>query len=74
MPDKSALWVFQNLYEPQLVENGKWRVHYKSQHTNKWESQTFDEHEKAFDFYYAKQKELSVFYNTFLRELGVKRK
>lgn len=74
MPDKSALWVFQRLYEPHLVEGDKWAVDYKSQHDNKWRTETFIEHEKAFDFYYAKQKELSVFYNTFLHEIGVRQK
>ena len=73
MADGSALWVWQNLYEPQLVDGGKWAVHFKSQHTNKWETQTFGEHEKAFDFYYAKMKELQVYYNTFLHEIGMKK-
>ena len=73
MADKSALWVFQNLYEPKLVENGKWVVHYKSQHDNAWKSETFNTHEEAYNMYYAKYKELKVYYNTFLREIGMRK-
>lgn len=73
MADGSTLFVFNNLYEPKLIEDGKWKVFFKNPRTDKWEEQVFDEHEKAFDYYYKKTKELQVYYNTFLRELGMKR-
>lgn len=74
MANGCELWVWQHIYEPQLVEDGKWRVHYKSQHDNAWKSETFNTHEEAYNMYYAKYRELKVYYNTFLRELGVKQK
>ena len=74
MANGCELWVWQHIYEPQLVEGGKWTVHYKSQHDNAWKSETFPDHEQAHNFYYAKYKELKVYYNTFLRELGVRSK
>ena len=73
MADGSALWVFQNIYEP-TQKDGKWIVYYRNTRTNKWDEQPFEAHEKAFDFYYKKTKELEVYYNTFLRELGVRKK
>ena len=73
MADKSALWVFQNIYAP-TQKDGKWVVYYRNTQTNKWDEQSFDVHEKAFDFYYKKTKELTNYYNTFLRELGVKQR
>lgn len=73
MADKSTLWVWQNIYEP-TQKNGKWVVYYRNTQTNKWEEQSFGVHEDAFDFYYKKTKELTDYYNVFLRELGVKQK
>ena len=73
MADGKALWVFQSLYEPKLIDGGKWVVHYKNPRTNKWEEESFTEHEKAYDYYWHKAKELQVYYNTFLYELGMKK-
>ena len=72
MPDKSALWVWQHIYEPTQTNDGKWTVFYKQ--NNKWEEKKFDVHEEAYTFYYKKMKELTNYYNTFLRELGVKQR
>lgn len=72
MADKSTLWVWQNIYEP-TMQNGKWVVHYRDTRLNKWQEESFDTHEEAYNMYYAKYKELQVYYNTFLRELGNKK-
>lgn len=69
MPDGSELWVWQHIYEPTQSQDG-WVVHYKQNDT--WQQKTFPVHEKAYDFYWAKYKELKTFYNIFLRELRVK--
>lgn len=69
MPDGSALFVFQSIYEPKLAENGKWVVNYKNPRTNKWEEESFAEHEKAYDYYWKQTKMLQDYYNVFLREL-----
>lgn len=74
MADGSALWVWQQIYEPSLTADG-WTVHYRDPYDNsKWNQQSFAEHEKAYDFYWKQTKTLRDYYNTFLRELGVRSK
>lgn len=70
MADGSAVFVFQNLYEP-TQKDGKWVVYFRQ--TKEWEEKSFDVHEDAFNFYYRKAKELKNYYNVFLRDLGLKR-
>ena len=68
MPEGSAMFVFQNLYEP-TQKDGKWVVYFKKD--KGWEEKSFDIHEDAYDFYYRKSRELANYYNVFLRELGL---
>ena len=72
MANGEALFVFNSIYEP-TQKDGKWVVFFKNPRTNKWEEESFVEHEKAYDHYWRKTKELQVYYNTFLREIGMKR-
>ena len=73
MADQSTMWVFQNIYEP-TQKDGKWVVYYRNTQTNKWEERQFDIHEESYNFYYKKMKQLTDYYNVFLRELGVRSK
>lgn len=73
MANGCALFVFNSIYEP-TQKDGKWVVFFKNPRTNKWEEKKFDVHEEAYTFYWKKNRELANYYNTFLRELGVKQK